>query len=271
MSSETSKESIKSIKSADFIQSLERGLSIIQAFSPENPDLSVSEAAKITNLSRPAVRRILLTLEALGYLHSTNGRYTLTAKVLSLGYSYISSKNIWKFTKPQMEQLVEKTKESTSISVLDQTFIVYVARIPTKNIMTISLDIGSRLPAYATSMGRVLLAYLSPLELDEYFNSVDLKAFTTKTIISEEELRKLLTEIRERGWANSMQQLEDGLHSIAAPIKNGDGKVIAAINISAHAGRFTDENINDFYLPILMETANQISTDISKSYQASLL
>lgn len=267
MSREVSKNSIKSV---DFIQSLERGLSIIQAFSSEYPDLTVSEAAKITDLSRPAVRRIFLTLEALGYLHSINGRYMLTAKVLSLGYSYISSRKIWEFTRPQMDKLVEKTKESTSISVLDQTDIVYVSRIPTKRIMTISLDIGSRLPAYATSMGRVLLAYLSPSNLDDYFNSIELKAFTTKTIVNQVELRKILTEIREIGWASSRQQLEDGLHSIAAPIKNGDGKVIAAINISAHAGRFTDENIKEFYVPLLLETANQISEDISSSHQVSL-
>ena len=268
MSSEISKNSIKS---SDFIQSLERGLSVIQAFSPEYPDLTVSEAALITNLSRPAVRRIFLTLEELGFIHSINGRYMLTARVLSLGYSYISSRNIWKFTHPHMRKLVEQTEESTSVSVLDHTDIVYVARIPTKRIMTIALDIGSRLPAYATSMGLVLLANLEPAELDDYLNSVDLKAFTTKTIVDKEELKTCLAEIRQKGWASSKQQLEDGLHSVAAPIKNQDGKVIAAINISAHAGRFTEENIEEFYLPLLLATANQISEDISKSYQISQL
>jgi IclR family transcriptional regulator, pca regulon regulatory protein len=268
MSSEVSKNSIKS---SDFIQSLERGLSVIQAFSPEYPDLTVSEAAQITNLSRPAVRRILLTLEELGFIHSINGRYMLTARVLSLGYSYISSRNIWNFTHPHMRKLVEQTEESTSVSVLDHTDIVYVARIPTKSIMTIALDIGSRLPAYATSMGLVLLANLSSEELEEYLDSVELKAFTTKTIVDKDELKKRLVEIRKEGWASSKQQLEDGLHSIAAPIKNNDGKVIAAINISAHAGRFTEANIEEFYVPLLLETANEISEDISKSYQISQL
>lgn len=267
----SSENSDNNIKSSDYIQSIERGLSVIQAFSREHPDLTVSEAAKITDLSRPTVRRILLTLEELGHVHAINGRYTLTARVLSLGYAYISSKNIWEFTHPNMRKLVEQTEESTSIAVLDQTEIVYVARIPTKRIMTISLDIGSRLPAYATSMGQVLLAHLSQPKLDDYLNSVELKPFTDKTIIDKELLMNRLEEIRVKGWASAEQQLEDGLHSIAAPIRNKEGKVIAAINISAHAGRISQQLKDDFYIPVLLQTADQISNDLSKSYQTSLL
>ena len=267
----SSEDSSNSIKSSDYIQSIERGLSIIQAFSHEHPDLTVSEAAKITDLSRPTVRRILLTFEELGYVHAINGRYTLTARVLSLGYAYISSKNIWEFTHPHMRKLVGKTDESTSIAVLDQTEIVYVARIPTKRILTISLDIGSRLPAYATSMGQVLLAHLSPSKLEDYFNSVELKPFTNKTITDKGKLMEQLEGIRAKGWASAEQQLEDGLHSIAAPIRNKEGKVIAAINLSAHAGRFSQHLKDDFYIPVLLQTADKISADISKSYQTSLL
>jgi len=267
----SSENSDNTIKNSDYIQSIERGLSVIQAFSHEHPDLTVSEAAKITDLSRPTVRRILLTLEELGHVHAINGRYTLTARVLSLGYSYISSKNIWEFTHPHMRKLVEQTEESTSIAVLDQTEIVYVARIPTKRIMSISLDVGSRLPAYATSMGQVLLAHLSSPQLDDYLNSVELKPFTDKTIIDKEILMKKLEEIRVKGWASAEQQLEDGLHSIAAPIRNKEGKVIAAINISAHAGRISQLLKDDFYIPVLLQTADQISKDLSMSNQASLL
>ena len=267
----SSENSDNTIKNSDYIQSIERGLSVIQAFSHEHPDLTVSEAAKITDLSRPTVRRILLTLEELGHVHAINGRYTLTARVLSLGYAYISSKNIWEFTHPHMRKLVEQTEESTSIAVLDQTEIVYVARIPTKRIMSISLDVGSRLPAYATSMGQVLLAHLSPPKLDDYLNSVELKSFTDKTIIDKELLMKKLEEIRSKGWASAEQQLEDGLHSIAAPIRNKEGKVIAAINISAHAGRISQLLKDDFYIPVLLQTADQISKDLSMSNQASLL
>lgn len=261
------KYSNNSIKDADFIQSLERGLLIIQAFSNENQTLTVSEAAKITNLSRPAVRRILLTLEHLGYAESIDGHFSLTARVLSLGYAYISSKNIWDIAHPHMRDLVEQTGESTSISVLNGDEIVYVARIPTKRIMMIALDVGSRLPAYATSMGQVLLANLSPSELDHYFTAVDLKSFTERTVSSQSQLKERLTQINTDGWAFVEQQLEEGLSSLAAPIRNHEGKVIAAINISSHANRINKEMLNDKFLPLLLKTAENISIDLSKSHR----
>ncbi|MBE1554304.1 IclR family transcriptional regulator domain-containing protein [Sporosarcina limicola] len=260
-----------SIKNVDFIQSLERGLSVIQAFSQEYPNLTVSEAATITHLSRPAVRRILLTLESLGYVKSINGRFSLTARVLSLGYAYISSKKIWEGAHHHMKSLVEKTDESTSISVLDGTEIIYVARIPTKRIMTISLDVGSRLPAYATSMGQVLLAHLPPSELEDYLHKVNLNYLTEKTIIDKSDLLEQLNEIRAKGWGFIEQQLEEGLSSIAAPIKNAEGKVIAAINISTHAGRFNNDTIYNSFLPLLLQTAEQISHELSKSHHVSYL
>ncbi len=260
------KNSNNSIKDADFIQSLERGLAVIQTFSHEHPTLTVSEAAKITDLSRPKVRRILLTLESLGYLKSKNGHFTLTARVLSLGYAYISSKNIWDIANQHMKDLVDQTGESTSISVFDDTEIVYVARIPTKRIMTISLDVGSRLPAYATSMGQVLLAHLSSPGLEEYFCNVELKSFTEKTIIDKFKLAEKFSEIRENGWVFVEQQLEDGLSSIAAPIRNAEGQVIAAINISAHAGRISSKTREEVFVPLLLQTANRISSEISKSH-----
>ncbi|KAB2336707.1 helix-turn-helix domain-containing protein [Cytobacillus depressus] len=260
-----------SIKNEDFIQSLARGLSVIQAFSNEHPTLSVSEASKITNLSRPAIRRILLTLEKLGYVKSKKGHFSLTARVLSLGYAYISSKNIWEIAHPHMKSLVDITGESTSISVLDGTEIVYVARIPTKRIMTITLGIGSRLPAYATSMGQVLLAHLSTLELEHYFSDVSLESFTRKTIVDKSDLIEKFNQIRESGWVLVEQQLEEGLSSIAAPIRNAEGKVIAAINISAHASRIRDKVKKERFIPLLLKTAEQISIDISKSNQISYL
>ncbi|PID20275.1 IclR family transcriptional regulator [Sporosarcina sp. P3] len=261
------KNSNNSIKDADFIQSLERGLLIIQAFSNENQTLTVSEAAKITNLSRPTVRRIFLTLESLGYAESTDGHYSLTARVLSLGYAYISSKNIWDIAHPHMRDLVEQTGESTSISVLNGKEIVYVARIPTKRIMMIALDVGSRLPAYATSMGQVLLANLSPSELENYFTDADFTAFTDRTVSSKLELTERLTQIKNDGWAFVEQQLEEGLSSLAAPIRNNEGKVVAAINISSHANRINREMVNDKFLPLLLTTAEKISTDLSKSHR----
>ena len=265
------KYSNNSIKDADFIQSLERGLLIIRAFSNENPSLTVSEAAKITTLSRPAVRRILLTLENLGYVKSIDGHFSLTARVLSLGYAYISSKNIWDIAHTHMKKLVEQTGESTSISVLDDTEIVYVARIPTKRIMMISLDVGSRLPAYATSMGQVLLANLSQDELTQYFNNAHFTSFTKRTMIDQTKLQEQLIQIKQDGWAFVEQQLEEGLSSLAAPIRNHKGKVIAAINISSHADRINSEMLKEEFLPSLLKVAEEISIEISNSHRITRL
>lgn len=266
----SSKNSNNSINSADFIQSLERGLSVITAFSSDFPTLTVSEASKITGFSRPAIRRIFLTLESLGYLTSSDGHFSLTARVLTLGYSYISSKNIWDIAHDHMKKLVDKTNESTSISVLDETEIVYVARIHTKRIMTVSLNVGSRLPAYATSMGQIMLAYLSPSELEDYFQKVNFSSFTTETIVHKEALLKRLKEIKKNGWVLVEQQLESGLSSIAAPIKNAEGDVIAAINISLQAGSHNNSTKNKQFVKFLLETADKISKDLSKSGYISL-
>lgn len=260
-----------SINNADFIQSLERGLIVIQAFSNEYPTLTVSEAAKLTSLSRPAVRRILLTLENLGFATSEDGHFSLTARVLSLGYSYISSKSLWETAQPHMQKLVNQTGESTSISVLDGSDIIYVVRILTKRIMTISLDVGSRLPAYATSMGQVLLAHLNKDELDHYFTTTNLEALTNKTVIDKKQLKERLAQIHEQGWAFAEQLLEEDLSSLAAPIRNYEGKVIAAINISSHANRIDEKIVKEVLLPLLIHTADEISKDLSMSHRIARL
>ncbi|BAQ11164.1 transcriptional regulator [Bacillus sp. OxB-1] len=260
-----------SINNADFIQSLERGLLVIQAFSHEHPTLTVTDAAKITGLSRPAVRRILLTLESLGFATSEEGHFSLTARVLSLGYSYLSSKNIWEIVHPHMRKLVEQTGESTSISVLDGTDIIYVARIPTKRIMTISLEVGSKLPAYATSMGQVLLAYLSEEEKEQFFKEIHLQSFTKQTVVDPDSLRARLERIKKDGWVLVEQQLEEGLSSLAAPIRNHEGKTVAAINISSHADRINSELIEEKFLPLLLQAADHISSDLSKSHRITHL
>ncbi|WP_340084775.1 IclR family transcriptional regulator C-terminal domain-containing protein [Siminovitchia sp. FSL H7-0308] len=259
-----------STKSADFVQSLKRGLAVIQAFSEEHPSLTISEAAKITGISRPAVRRILLTLKELGYAECANDRFSLTVRTLSLGYAYLSSKNIWHIAQPHMKHFVDKTGESSSISVLDETEVVYVARVATKRIMTIAIDVGTRLPAHATSMGQVLLAHLSEAELEEYFKRATLESFTNNTITDKSQLLNVFEQIRENGWIMVEQQLEEGLRSIAVPIRNSNGKVIAAINCSAHAGRISSSVIQEQFLPLLLKTAEKISKDLA-TYDSSLL
>jgi IclR family pca regulon transcriptional regulator len=246
----------------DFVRSFERGLAVLRAFGPERPSMTLSEVAATSGLTRAAARRFLLTLERLGYVGSDGRLFSLRPRVLELGYAYLSSLPVWELATPHMRELVEHLHESSSASVLDGDEIVYVARVPTKRIMTINLAIGSRLPAYPTSMGRVLLAGLPPAELDAYFDRVDLEPLTERTVTDETRLRRLLVEVREQGWAIVDQELEEGVRSVAAPLMSADGRVEAALNVSGHATRVTLEHLRRRFLPQVLETARRINADL---------
>lgn len=248
--------------SADFIQSLERGLSVINSFSGENPGQTLSEVAEHTGLTRATARRVLLTLAELGYVDQRGRSFALTPKVLELGYSFLSSLRVVDVAQPSMERLVDQVRESSSMSVLDGPDIVYVARVPTKRIMTIALALGSRLPAYPTSMGRVLLAGLADEELEEFIERTDLEELTPYTITHRERFRELIHKCREEGFALVDQELEEGVRSIAAPIRNRRGEVIAAMNVSCHASRVDIEGMHEVFKPKLLETAAEINERI---------
>jgi IclR family pca regulon transcriptional regulator len=246
----------------DHLQSLERGLRLLTVFSPEHPALTVSEAARLAAVTRPTARRILLTLEALGYVRRDGESFVLSPRVLDIGYRYLSSLKLNDIAEPCMEQLVERVHESSSAAVLDGEEIVYVARVPTKRIMTISLGLGSRLPAYCTSLGRVLLAGLPPGELDAYFERTTRVAHTDRTVTDERRLREILTEVREQGWALVDQELELGIRSAATALR--DRKcTVAALNVSAHAGRVSLQTMRREFLPALLETATKISEQLA--------
>jgi IclR family pca regulon transcriptional regulator len=246
-------------RSNDFIQSLERGLAVMNSFSRDRRAQTLSEVAEMTGLTRATARRVLLTLAELGYVHQDNRSFSLTPKVLDLGYSYLSSLHIVELAQLPMERLVEEVRESSSMSVLDGSEIVYVARVPTKRIMTISLALGSRLPAYPTSMGRVLLAGLSDQEVDDYIETTRFERLTPHTIIEPVELRKVIETVRSEGYALVDQELEEGVRSIAAPITNGRGGVLAAMNISGHASRVSVERLLEDFRPKLLAAARTIS------------
>lgn len=241
------------------LQSLERGLAVMELFSREHPSLTLSEAAELAGLTRATARRILLTLERLGYVKRANRHFAPTAKLLSIGYAYLSSLDLWEVAEPYMEDLAEQTGESCSAAILDGTEIVYVARVPAKRIMRVALSVGSRLPAYATSMGRVLLAGLPPEELDVYFRTSTREQLTNRTTVDEAELRAELDNVRCRGWALVDQELEEGVRSVAAPLRNGQGRAVAALNVSSHAGRVKLDTLRDEFLPALLDTASRVS------------
>ena len=243
----------------DFIQSLERGLAVINSFSREHNPQTLSQVAVRTGLTRATARRVLLTLAELGYVQQTGRDFTLTPKVLDLGYSFLSSFHVVELAQPSLERLVDQVKESSSMSVLDGQEIVYVARVPTSRIMTIALALGSRLPAYPTSMGRVLLAGLPRAELDDYIEHTRFERLTPHTITSKKEFRAVIERTREDGFALVDQELEEGVRSVAAPIRNGKGEVIAAINVSCHASRVDFTRINEEFRPRLLEAAAEIS------------
>jgi IclR family pca regulon transcriptional regulator len=237
---------------------------VLQVFSHDRPALTVSEVARLTGITRATARRILLTLEKLGHVRSDGRLFSLTPRVLSLGWAYLSSLNLWEVAQPLMEDLVEETRESCSAAALDLPDIVYVARVPTRRIMAIALGVGTRLPAHPTSMGRVLLADLPDDELDRYLAETPLVRFTEHTITDPERLRATLHEVRVNGWALNDEELEIGLRSIAAPIRGAGGRTTAALNVSAAASRVSTPELESRFLPALLRTADQISESLGQ-------
>lgn len=232
---------------------------MINSFSRDRQTQTLSEVAQQAGLTRATARRILLTLAELGYVSQSGRGFALTPRVLDLGYSFLSSFRVVELAQQPMERLVDEVKESSSMSILDDTEIVYVARVPTTRIMTIALALGSRLPVYPTSMGRVLLAGLSDDEVSEYLSKTELIQLTPHTVTDPSELRDTLDEVRSRGYALVDQELEEGVRSIAAPITNSRGEVIAAMNISCHASRVTVARMKSEFKPRLLSTAREIS------------
>jgi IclR family pca regulon transcriptional regulator len=200
-----------------------------------------------------------MTLEALGYVIHHTDRFSLTPRLLELGFSYLSTLDVASVCQPFMEQVTARLHESCSVSVLDNQDIVYVARMPTKRIMSINLAVGSRLPAHATSMGKVLLAHLPPDDLERYFATAAIQRLTHRTIVDPERLRAVLAETRRRGWALANEESELGVRSIAVPIVNRTGVVRAAINVSGHASRVSLVQLRRIYLPVVQEAARGIS------------
>lgn len=230
-------ETDDNVRSRDFVQSLERGLAIIRVFNAEQPSMTVSEIAQQVGLTRAAVRRFLLTLGELGYVYARNNRFELTPRVLELGYAYLSALSFPDIALPRLEQLVAETGEASEGSILYGGDVVYVVRVPGPALMTISVNIGARRPAYATAMGRALLANLPSADLDTYLDTYTLIPVLPRTITDVDALRAELNRVREDGYALVNQELEEGLIAIAVPVRDRTGRVRAAINLSTHVGR----------------------------------
>jgi IclR family pca regulon transcriptional regulator len=253
--------------SPDFIEALARGLDVIRAFQPHQPVMSLTAVAGAAGLARPTARRMLLTLEQLGYVRPAAGGFELTPRVLDLGLTYLLSRNLWQVARPHMEGLVARTNESSSIAQLDGPDIVYVARVAVPKIIALAVTIGTRFPAVATSLGKVLLAALPPEAAERVLAEPSRSGITARWQPGPAERAAELREVRARGWSLTDEQLAAGIRSVAAPLRDGDGRVIAALNVTVHAAGTPVQTLTGEYLPLLLQTAGAISADWAR-YQS---
>ena len=248
-----------------FVQSLSRGLAVIRALNSPEP-MTLSDIARASELSRASARRFVLTLEELGYVQQSAGRFALTPRVLELGFAYLSALGLPEVAQPHMERLVETVRESSSVCVLDGESVVYVARVPTRRIMNVVISVGTRFPAYATSMGRVLLAGLDQEVCAELLDRIELVPLAHDTITTRPQLEAELERVRLAGYAIVDQELESGLRSVAAPIRDRRERVIAAVNLAVHATRVSVAEIRESLLGPLLETAAAIERDLGAEH-----
>jgi len=245
-----------------FVEALARGLAVIRSFDEEHERLTVSKVARRTALNRATARRFLLTLQTLGYVAGDGKYFWLTPKVLGLGHAYLSSTPLPRLLQPVLEQVSEELRESCSASILEGGEIVYIARAAARRVISIGLGVGSHLPAYCTSMGRVLLAALEADELRAYLETTPLVPLTPYTLTDPMQLKAELAQVRAQGYALVDQELELGLRSIAVPVKNARGRVLAAMNVGVQAGRVSKEEMLERFLPVLQRAAQSLTPSL---------
>lgn len=247
----------------NYMASLARGLEVISGFSRDKRRMSIAQLSHKTGISRAAVRRCLYTLRELGYVSSEDGRhYSLQPKLLGLGYAYLSSTPMVVVAQPFLDRVSEAVSESCSLGTLDGEDILYLARSVTSRIISVTLNVGSRLPAYCTSIGLVLLAHLPERGLDEFLSNVELKPFTERTITSRQKLREQLEQVRQQGYAVADQLMEIGVRSIAVPVHNAAGTVVAGMNVIVQAGRVSLREMRTLYLPPLQTAALDLGAQL---------
>ena len=252
-------QEIDALTDPSFMTSMARGLAVVKAFSDQRRAMTIAQLSHKTGIPRAAVRRCLYTLKKLGYAGSDANNFFLKPKILTLGYSYLSSTPLTVSAQPCLNHVSTTVGESCSLAVLEQGEVLYISRSQTTRIVSIALNAGSRLPAYCTSLGRVMLASLSKSELDNYFARVPLLPLTDRTVVSEERLREILAETAAQGYAIVEEELEIGLRSIAVPVRGASGLVAAALNIGAQSARVSREQMENEFLPVLLNGASELS------------
>jgi len=246
----------------DFLEALARGLRVLEAFNQDRKPLTLSDIAKLVDLPRASVRRTLHTLVALGYAETENRLFRLTPRVLTLARAYLLSNAVSDILQPALERLSEEINESCSAAVLDGEEVMMIAHASPKRIIPVSAQIGFRLPAFATSLGRVLLAALDDRQLDEFLSRIAPKRITTSTIIDKRELRRAILKAREDGYALADQEAEIGFRSIAVPLQRLDGRIIAALNVGIHSERMPLKAMHSHFFPRLRAVADELQRQL---------
>lgn len=252
--------------SSPVVQSLIRGLSVIRCFDAQHSSMTLSAVARRTGLPRATARRILHTLSAIGYVMMDDNQFSLRPRILELGYTYLSSLGLPEIATPHLEKLTAQVNESSSVALLDDMEIVYVARVSTRKIMRAAITIGTRFPAHLTSMGRILLAALDAPTLSGVIDQLDMSAETPYTMTGKTELKDELARVARQGWALVDQELEVGLRSIAVPLHNKAGSVVAAVNVSTSSQSVTPDDSRAMFLPALKHAARDIEQDFAVSH-----
>ncbi len=246
-------------KIGSYVQSLDKGLRVLEAFRQSDPSLNIAQAAAISGLDRAGARRILLTLQSLGYLKLEGRNFSMTPRVLALSQHYLECLPFWQLAQSVMEELSASLDETVSIGVLDQSDIVYVLRVPARRIITYNPKIGARIPAHLSSIGHVLLSRLRNEELDQYIQGIQLHAYTPHTIQSRAKLRRQILETRESGWSFVRQQYERSACGIAVAITDSTGRAVAGLNVSQVATETAEKTAIEHLLPRLRIAAEKLS------------
>lgn len=243
-----------------YVKSVEKTFAVLLAFTPEEPRLTVTRVAAKVDLSRAAARRFLLTLTDLGYLRADGNFFELTPRTMDIGASFMASLTLPRIAEPHLKSLAARLEETTSLCILDRTDVVYVARVAAPRLLSVSINVGTRFPAWATSMGRVLLAGLDAAEREAHLGTVQLRPFTELTVSSVEQLRDAVEQTGKAGWAIVSGELEEGLRGVAVPVKRGS-QVVAALNVSLQRHRIGTAAIEQEIIPLLQEAAARIGDD----------
>lgn len=248
----------------EYVRALDRGLAVIRAFDEAHPRRTLADVARAVGLAPATARRLLHTLQSLDYVSTDGQTWSLRPRLLELGAAYLSTTTVWDVVRERLERLAGEVAETASAGVLDDSHVLYTVRVPYRRIMTMNVEVGSRIPAHASSMGRVLLADLDDAELDAWLARTSLEPVTARTVRSAGELRDLVLQVREQGWSFMDQELEAGVQCVAAPVHSADGRVLAAITLSSHTSRIEAEQMTGHFLPALLRAAADIDQDLSR-------